>query len=76
MPDLLPPKEIGEVRLQRRRELRELVEECGAELRGERAAKLMDANFAAAYRLMTSTTAREAFDLEQGAAEACASATA
>ena len=36
VPDLLPPKEIGEVRLQRRRELRAARRRVGEELRGQR----------------------------------------
>ena len=63
VPDLLPPKEIGEVRLKRRKELREVVEESVKKFEACPAAELMDANFASAYRLMTSDKAREAFDL-------------
>ncbi len=65
VPDLLPPKEISEVRLQRRKELQQLVDESVKNFEASEAAKLMDANFASAYRLMTSTTAREAFALEK-----------
>jgi hypothetical protein len=65
VPDLLPPKEIGEARLARRRSLREVVDGTVKTFEGTESAKLMDENFAAAYRLMTSTTAREAFDLEK-----------
>src|SRR5437762_6833415 len=61
VPDLLPPKEISEVRLQRRRELRQLVDESVKNFEASEAAKLMDTNFADAYRLMTSPAAREAF---------------
>jgi uncharacterized protein (DUF1501 family) len=63
VPDLLPPKEIGEARLQRRRELREVVDDAVKKFESSESAKLMDANFADAYRLMTSTKARDAFDL-------------
>src|SRR4051812_22776995 len=65
VPDLLPPQEITEVRLQRRRELRRLVDESVKNFEASEAAKLMDTNFADAYRLMTSATAREAFALEK-----------
>jgi hypothetical protein len=65
VPDLLPPKEIGEARLQRRKELRETVEGAIKNFEASPSAALMDANFAAAYRLMTSERAREAFDLTQ-----------
>lgn len=63
VPDLLPPQEIGEARLQRRRELRQVVDDTVKEFEASESAKLMDANFASAYRLMTSTKARDAFDL-------------
>jgi hypothetical protein len=63
VPDLLPPKEIGEARLARRRELRQVVDDTVKKFEASESAKLMDANFAAAYRLMTSEKAREAFDL-------------
>ena len=65
VPDLLPPKEIGEARLQRRRELRQVVEDSIKNFEASPGAQSMDQNFAAAYRLMTSTTAREAFDLNK-----------
>jgi hypothetical protein len=63
VPDLLPPSEIGEARLQRRRSLRQVVDEQVKSFEATESAKLMDANFSSAYRLMTSTKAREAFDL-------------
>ncbi|MBI2928265.1 MAG: DUF1501 domain-containing protein [Verrucomicrobia bacterium] len=65
VPDLLPPQEIGEARLQRRRNLREVVDKTVKNFEASPNAELMDANFAAAYRLMTSTKAREAFDLSK-----------
>jgi hypothetical protein len=65
VPDLLPPREIGEARLQRRRRLREAVEETVKGFESTESAALMDANFAGAYRLMTSARAREAFDLSK-----------
>jgi hypothetical protein len=63
VPDLLPPQEIGEARLQRRRELRQIVDDTVKNFEDSESAKLMDANFASAYRLMTSIKARDAFDL-------------
>src|SRR5712672_676734 len=63
VPDLLPPSEIGEARLQRRRELREVVDGVVRDFESSPSAQLMDANFISAYRLMTSEKAREAFDL-------------
>jgi uncharacterized protein (DUF1501 family) len=65
VPDLLPPAEIGEVRLARRRELRKIVDDTVRTFESSESAKLMNDNFAAAYRLMTSDKARAAFDLGQ-----------
>ena len=65
VPDLLPPQEIGEARLQRRREMRAVVDDAVRNFEGSQSAQLMDANFASAYRLMTSSKAREAFDLSK-----------
>src|SRR3989475_5130025 len=65
VPDLLPPSEIGEARLQRRRELRQIVDQAVRDFDASPSAQLMDANFESAYRLMTSSRAREAFDLNQ-----------
>jgi uncharacterized protein (DUF1501 family) len=65
VPDLLPPTEIGEARLERRRELRQVVDDAVKNFETSESAKLMDANFSSAYRLMTSVKAREAFDLSK-----------
>src|SRR6267154_4227949 len=65
VPDLLPPSEIGEARLQRRRELQQVVDGTVKDFESSPSAQLMDANFASAYRLMTSVLAREAFDLNK-----------
>jgi uncharacterized protein (DUF1501 family) len=65
VPDLLPPKEINEVRLERRKNIREMVDETTKNFEASESAKLMDTNFSDAYRLMTSSVAREAFDLTQ-----------
>jgi uncharacterized protein (DUF1501 family) len=63
VPDLLPPSEIGEARLQRRRSLRQVVDDTVRNFEASASASLMDSSFDAAYRLMTSEKAREAFDL-------------
>src|SRR6266404_4322483 len=63
VPDLLPPEEIGEARLRRRRELRDIVDGTVRNFEASANAQLMDSSFAAAYRLMTSARAREAFEL-------------
>src|SRR5947209_6540070 len=63
VPDLLPPDYIGEARTQRRKKLREIVDGTVKEFEGNENAQLMDSNFANAFKLMTSSKAREAFDL-------------
>ena len=65
VPDLLPPKSLGEARLERRRKLRNIVEGHADAFENSVQAKLMDSNFQAAYRLITSPEARGAFDLSQ-----------
>jgi hypothetical protein len=65
VPDLLPPTEIGEARLDRRRKLREVIEGTLKNFEASPEAELMNSNFEAAYRLMTSPLAREAFDLSK-----------
>src|SRR5881409_3458459 len=51
VPDLLPPSEIGKLRLERRRELREIVDQTVRNFEASPNAQLMDSSFAAAYRL-------------------------
>src|SRR5215213_1309625 len=63
VPDLLPPREIGEARLERRRKLREVVDGTVKNFESSESAQLMDSNFASAFKLMTSKAARDAFDL-------------
>lgn len=65
VPDLLPPPEIGEVRLERRRRMREVVDSTLKNFEATENAQLLDSNFQAAYRLMTSPQARDAFDLSK-----------
>ncbi len=65
VPDLLPPKEIGAARIERRRKMRDVVDGAVKNFEASDSAELMDANFARAYELMTSTRAREAFDLSK-----------
>lgn len=65
VPDLLPPPEIGEARLERRRKLRSIVDETVNNFTASDPAKLLDSNFEAAFRMMTSPQARAAFDLSQ-----------
>jgi uncharacterized protein (DUF1501 family) len=63
VPDLLPPAQIGDVRLERRRKLRTIVDETLNNFAASDNAKLLDSNFEAAFRMMTSPQARTAFDL-------------
>lgn len=65
VPDLLPPAEIGTVRLDRRRKLRDLVDDTVKSFDASDNARLLDSNFDTAYRMMTSAQAREAFDLSK-----------
>ncbi|MDZ4684764.1 MAG: DUF1501 domain-containing protein [Planctomycetaceae bacterium] len=63
VPDLLPPKQIGEVRLERRRKLRDVVDSTINAFEKSENAALLDSGFQSAFRMMTSTQAREAFEL-------------
>lgn len=63
VPDLLPPAEIGTVRLERRRRMRDLVDETVKDFEATENAALLNSNFEAAFRMMTSAQARDAFDL-------------
>jgi len=65
VPDLLPPAQIGQARLDRRRRLRDVVDETVEKFEASGNEKLLDSNFDAAFRLMTSKQAREAFDLSK-----------
>ena len=64
VPDLLPPPEIGEARLAAAPQAARRSSTRRSRIsKPARTRKLMDSNFEAAYRLMTSPQAREAFDL-------------
>ena len=65
VPDLLPPSTIGEARLNRRQKLRDLIDATVDDFEATENAALLDDNFQAAYRMMTSTQARDAFDLSK-----------
>jgi hypothetical protein len=65
VPDLLPPVEFDTARLARRQKLRQVVDSAVKDFEGSENAKLMDENFHAAFRLMSSREAREAFDLSK-----------
>ncbi len=63
VPDLLPPDYITAVRESRRKSFREAIDGQVKAFESSADARLMDANFDQAYRLMASREAREAFDL-------------
>ncbi len=65
VPDLLPPQEIGQARLDRRRRMRDVVDSTLQNFEATENAALLENNFQAAYRLMTSPAARQAFDLSK-----------
>ena len=65
VPDLLPPKSIGEARLDRRRRLRQLVDSTVKDVEASENAKLLDSSFQAAFRIIPSEKARAAFDLSK-----------
>lgn len=65
VPDLLPSAQIGDVRLDRRRKLRSIVDDTVKGFESSDSAKLLNSNFQDAFRLMTSAQAREAFDLSR-----------
>jgi hypothetical protein len=65
VPDLLPPDEIGPARLDRRRRMRQVVDDTLDHFEASANAQLLDGNFHDAYRLMTSKQAREAFELSK-----------
>lgn len=63
VPDLLPPPEVGPVRLERRRRMRDIVDSTVKNFEATESADLLNSNFNAAFRMMTSSQARDAFDL-------------
>ncbi|MFT4640385.1 MAG: hypothetical protein ACI8T1_003713 [Verrucomicrobiales bacterium] len=65
VPDLLPPDQIGAHRLERRRTMRDIVEQTVSSFEASEDARLLDENFHAAFRMMTSEQARSAFDLSK-----------
>ena len=65
VPDLLPPKQIGEARLQRRQKLRDVVDQTISGFEKSENAQLIDSSFQSAFRIISSTQARQAFDLSK-----------
>ncbi|MGE3820621.1 MAG: DUF1501 domain-containing protein [Isosphaeraceae bacterium] len=64
VPDLLPPDYVTAVRERRRRSLRSAIDGAVGAFEASDDARLLDANFEGAFRLMSSPAAREAFDLD------------
>jgi hypothetical protein len=63
VPDLAPPDYLPPLRVERRSSMRQAVDQAVSHLESVPDARLLDTNFHQAYQLMSSQTAREAFDL-------------
>ena len=63
VPDLLPPDQIGAVRLERRRKMRDIVDQAVKNFEASEDARLLNDTFHSAFRMMTSEQARSAFDI-------------
>ena len=65
VPDMLPPDYLSALRVDRRRNWREMVDKSVSKFETSQDARLLDATFHQAYTLMTSQKAREAFELHR-----------
>jgi hypothetical protein len=63
VPDMLPPDYIASVRVDRRRNWREEIDKSVSYFESSEDARLLDSTFHQAYTLMSSSKAREAFEL-------------
>src|SRR5437667_4314730 len=63
VPDMLPPDYLSALRVDRRRNWREMIDRTVSKFRTSPEARLLDATFHQAYTLMSSQKAREAFEL-------------
>src|SRR5579863_2292790 len=63
VPDLLPPDYLTPLRVDRRRNWREMVDHSVSKFETSQDARLLDSTFHQAYTLMSSQKAREAFEL-------------
>jgi hypothetical protein len=63
VPDLLPPDYVTAVRESRRRSLRSAIDGAVGSFESSADARLLDANFQGAFKLMSSPLAREAFEI-------------
>lgn len=65
VPDMLPPDYLSALRVDRRRNWREMVDRSVSEFETSQDARLLDSTFHQAYTLMSSQKAREAFELHR-----------
>jgi hypothetical protein len=65
VPDMLPPDYLTALRVDRRRNWREMVDRSVSEFETSSDARLLDSTFQQAYTLMSSQKAREAFELHR-----------
>ena len=65
VPDLLSPDYLPPMRVDGRESMRKLVDKAVSHLESVPDARLLDSNFQSAYRMLSSTKAREAFDLSK-----------
>jgi hypothetical protein len=65
VPDMLPPDYMPAIRVERRKDWREMIDQGVKQFEANPDAKLLDSTFHQAYTLMSSAKAREAFDLNK-----------
>ncbi len=65
VPDMLPPDYLTALRVDRRKNWREMVDRTVSKFETSQDARLMDSTFHQAYTLMSSQKARDAFDLSK-----------
>src|SRR5579871_1479450 len=65
VPDMLPPDYLSALRVDRRRNWREMIDHTVSKFETSQDARLLDATFHQAYTLMSSAKAREAFELHK-----------
>jgi hypothetical protein len=65
VPDMLPPDYLTSLRVDRRRNWREMVDRTVSKFETSQDARLLDSTFHQAYTLMSSQKAREAFELHR-----------
>jgi hypothetical protein len=65
VPDMLPPDYLAPMRVERRRNWREMIDRAVSRFETSQDARLFDSTFHQAYTLMSSQKAREAFELSR-----------